>query len=253
FEGDTELEEGLVLTGQDSFIVRPDHFLLTVPDNPGATGPGGPVLGAAGAPFEINVAARNARDAVTEKFGRESSPEGVALDSAVFAPAGGNNPPMVGSFGSFGQDCAGSAAANGTACGEFAWPEVGIVEITPRLASGAYLGSEDVVGRTSDPVGRFIPASFNLSAGAITDRVEIDGCTATFSYIGEPFGVDFTLDARTVGGVTTANYEGAFARLGAGALGLAADEDITVDAAMIDWNAGFGDVMATVHADRDQP
>ena len=36
--------------------------------------------------------------------------------------------------------------ANGIGTATVAWPEVGIVKLTPRLKSGAYLGTADTVG-----------------------------------------------------------------------------------------------------------
>ena len=252
FEGNGD-EAGLVLTGQDSFIARPATFTLDIPGIPAATNSSGPVFGTAGNAFEISAQSRNAVGNITPNFGQESTSEGVSLETDLIAPTGGNIPGLVGGFGAFGEDCDGNSAAAGTACGDFSWPEVGIIEITPRLASGAYLGTADVVGDETGPVGRFIPSHFNLSANALTDRVELTDCTDNFTYIGELFGADWTLDARNAGGVTTANYEGAFAKLGADSLGIDADEDITVDSASIAWAGGFGTATAEIRADRSAP
>lgn len=252
FQGSGD-EADLVLTGQDAFIARPATFTLEIPGNPAASDASGPVFATAGIDFEVLTRARNAAGAVTPNFGRESTPEGVVLDTGLVTPIGGNAPGLNGSFGVFGDDCDGNPAAGGTACGAFSWPEVGIIEATPRLASGAYLGTADVVGDASGPIGRFIPSHFNLSAGALTDRVELDDCDAEFTYIGELFGADWTLDARNAGGVTTANYEGAFARLDAAALGIDADQDITVDTSSVVWAGGFGTASASISADRAVP
>jgi MSHA biogenesis protein MshQ len=65
--------------------------------------------------------------------------------------------------------------------------------------------------------GRFIPASFTLTDGAIANRSAIPGCQvapeATFSYLGEVFTPEFTLTAVNGAGDTTQNYEGSFARI----------------------------------------
>lgn len=252
FEGTGE-EAGLVMTGQDPFVTRPATFALTVPSNPAATDASGSAFVAAGSEFRVEVQARNANGGVTPNFGRESPPEGVRPEIALVAPAGGASPALLGDFGDFGEDCDGNTATAGSACGRFAWPEVGIVEITPRLASGAYLGTEDVVGPASEPVGRFIPAHFTLTAGNLTDRIRLSGCSTSFTYFGEPLGADWTLEARNAAGVTTANYEGAFARLRSAQLGIDADEPLTVDSAALAWSGGFGTATAVLRADRDVP
>jgi len=252
FQGSGD-EAGLILTGQDAFTARPATFTLEIPGNPAASDSAGPVFTTAGADFEVETRARNAAGTLTPNFGRESTPEGVVLDTGLIAPVGGNAPALNGNFGAFGEDCDGSPVAGGAACGAFAWPEVGIIEATPRLASGAYLGTADVVGDASGPIGRFIPSHFNLAAGALTDRVALDACDDEFTYVGELFGADWTLDARNAAGVTTTNYEGAFARLGADALSIAADEDITVDSSSIVWAGGFGTAAAEIRADRGAP
>src|SRR5699024_4856713 len=138
------------------------------------------------------VASRNASNGITPNFGRESTPEGVDLDVGLVAPSGGLAPGLSGGFGSFGTDCDGHSAAAGTACGEFFWPEVGIISLEPRLKSGAYLGTVDVVGSQVDHVGRFIPDHFELVSGKIVDRAGLSGCGGSpFTYIGERFDVDF--------------------------------------------------------------
>lgn len=251
YEG-SGIEQGLVLTGSDRAVVRPAAFDLRIPGNPGVSDPTGPVFTTAGAPFDVEVSALNAAGAMTPNFGRETPAQDVALDVDLAAPAGGSAPPVSGSFDPFGTDCDGTSAA-GTACGGFAWPEVGIIELVPRVAGGSYLGSADVVGTRSDAVGRFIPATFALSAGVVTDRVELAGCSDPFTYFGETLGADWTLNARNAAGVTTANYEGAFARLAAGGLSIDADEPIIVDSAAVSWNGGFGTVMTTLRADRGAP
>ncbi|MEX0914991.1 MAG: DUF6701 domain-containing protein, partial [Wenzhouxiangellaceae bacterium] len=215
FDGSGE-EAGLTMIGQERFITRPDTFTLDIPGNAAATGAGGPVFAIAAENFEINVQARNDSGNITPNFGRETPPESVALDNTLLAPGGANNPPLVGAFGPFGEDCDGNPTAAGTACGAFSWPEVGIIEITPRLDAAPYLTDTDndnIIGEPSGPVGRFIPSHFNLSAGALSDRTDLSACSDPFTYIGELFGADWTLDARNASGVTTANYTNTFAKL----------------------------------------
>ncbi|NBB93985.1 MAG: hypothetical protein GVY32_12550, partial [Gammaproteobacteria bacterium] len=247
-------DAGLVMTGEGRFVARPARFTLDIPGNPAAEDENGDPFTQAGSPFRITVAARNASDAITPNFGRESTPEGVDLALSLFAPSGGVEPGLVGGFGSFATDCDGNSATPGTACGEFSWPEVGIVSIEPSLASGAYLGTGDVVGSSVDRVGRFIPNHFELSSGEIVDRAALSGCSSSsFTYIGERFDARFTLYARNADGVTTANYEGDFAYLAGSELGLSGSPAPDIDAAAVGWIMGVGDASARLTVSRSTP
>ncbi|MDX1625229.1 MAG: LamG domain-containing protein [Wenzhouxiangellaceae bacterium] len=252
YEG-TGQEAGLVMIGSDAFVTRPAGFDLEVPGNPGAAGAAGPVFTSAGTPFEVTVTAHNAAGDATPNFGRETPAESVALESALLAPTGGASPPLGGNFGPFGEDCEGNAAAAGTACGRFSWPEVGIVEPLPRLADGTYLGTADVVGPPGAPLGRFIPAYFTLDGATLVDRVEVAGCASPFTYFGERIGLDWLLGARSAAGSMTTNYAGDFAKLGVAGLGLGGNEPLVVDVASITWTAGSGAAAAEVHVERDAP
>jgi MSHA biogenesis protein MshQ len=60
-------------------------------------------------------------------------------------------------------------------------------------------------------VGRFKPHHFDLSGGTIVNRSDVSagaGCSpaSTFTYMGEPMGVKFTLTPRNAAGGTTTNY-----------------------------------------------
>ncbi|RBP70481.1 MSHA biogenesis protein MshQ [Marinobacter nauticus] len=214
-------DAGLEMLGDGEFVARPDHFQLTIPGNPAATSvQDDNAFVAAGDDFEVRVSSVNASGNVTPNFGRETPAEDVVLEASLEAPSGGDSPALSGSFGDFGQDCNGAAAAAGAACGQFQWPEVGIISITPELASGGYLGTADVIGNAVSHVGRFIPDRFGVT---ITEPGEIEAycdISTAFSYIGKPFewlsGAEPTLlvEALNVGGAVTRNYTlGDFQRL----------------------------------------
>lgn len=255
-------EAGLIMLGDDRFVARPDGFQLDIPDNPDhppATDHTGTVFKKAGELFEINVAAININGSVTPNFGNETQPETVALETGLVAPpeSEGVDPGLSPTtFESYGTDCSGGTSAPGTSCGLFAWNEVGIISITPRLASGAYLGTNDVVGNELAPVGRFIPDHFELVGGSIEDRAALDECSSGFTYFGERFDALFTLYARNASDppTTTANYEGQFAFLGAGDLDLAGSPiDLRNSNALINWVMGAGTVNAQLDVDRSTP
>jgi len=217
-------DEGLIMTGTTEFIARPDRFRLDIPGNPAATNASGGMFSAAGEAFEVTVSALNANDDLTPNFGQEITAESVRLESSLVAPAGGDNPPVTGTFGAFGEACDGSAAAAGTACGEFNWPEVGIIALTPRLASGSgYLGTQDVVGTRLDHVGRFVPARFDITVSE--QGMVAPFCTAglvDFAYTGQDLNWEsgfepiITAEARTALGGVARNYTlGGFMKLDA--------------------------------------
>jgi hypothetical protein len=109
---------------------------------------------------------------------------------------------------------AGTAFSAGVATvSNLAYSEVGIITLTPSVASGSYLGAGAVSGTASGNVGRFVPARFAVSAGSATNRSAL-GCSpaSTFSYLGENFRLGFTLTAQNLSGGTTANYTGSFAK-----------------------------------------
>jgi hypothetical protein len=211
------------MLGSSQFVVQPANLALSgikcstyaagscsmslasPGNNPAAATASGTVFLPAGAAFTATVTASNYLGAVTPNFGQEISPATVQLTPALVLPATGHVPSVSGSFGAFS-----AGAATGTG---FTWPEVGIITITPSVAS--YLGSGTVTGTTSGNVGRFVPGSF---ATALNTPVFGTGCAAgSFTYVGQPFTYTvapvLTATAQAVGGATTQNYTGAFMRL----------------------------------------
>ncbi|MFO1465980.1 MAG: DUF6701 domain-containing protein [Steroidobacteraceae bacterium] len=203
---------GNTMTGSGSFVVQP--YTLTLSNikrssdafaNPGASTASGTVFIGAGQAFTATVTASNAQGNATPNFGRESTPATVVLSPALVLPASGQNPAISGSFGSYS-----SGAATGTA---FAWPEAGIVRITPTVSS--YLGSGAVNGTQTGNVGRFVPASLAVS---LNTPIFGTACSAGgFGYVGQPFTYTvapvITVTAKSASGSTTQNYTGSLFRL----------------------------------------
>jgi MSHA biogenesis protein MshQ len=219
YSGSAETEDdGLTMTGSDIFVTYPDHFNLTVPGNPAAADAEGDVFTSAGTNFLVEVSAINAVGDVTPNYGQEADPgpESVSLTRVLFAPEGGANPSLSGSFGDFGSDCDGDSAG-GYACGTFSWSEVGIITLTPQIADGEYLETGvNVTGDISANLGRFIPDRFTVSGNGPSFS---DACSGEFTYLGHPFEylIDpvLTLTAVAVDGSTTQNYGGDFWRYNA--------------------------------------
>ena len=208
-------DEGLVMTGSDTFIVRPDHFTLSIPYNPAASDASDGMFTSAGTPFPVEVSARNAAGNVTPNYGQELVPEGVTLSADLIAPAGQNNPALIGAFNNFSVNCDGNPAS-GYACGSFSWAEVGIITLTPQIEDGSYLGSENVIGTVSGNIGRFVPAYFSVAESSNSEFY--DACSSGgFTYLGQPFSylIDprLTVTAMSSGGVTLLNYGQLFWKL----------------------------------------
>ena len=213
-------DEGLNMVGDGAFVARPARFQLEIPGNPAATSvEDGNDFVAAGSDFEIRVSSLNASGNITPNFGRELPAESVALSAALVAPADGRMLPLNGVFGDFGRDCAGNVSSGGTACGQFQWPEVGIISITPTLADGRYLETADVVGSEAPHVGRFIPDRFNVSISEPGEVEPYCSVSTAFAYMGQGLSWKIglqpavTLEALNVDGNRTRNYTlGSFQR-----------------------------------------
>jgi MSHA biogenesis protein MshQ len=120
-------ENGLVMTGSDSFIAAPDSFAV-------AGVPAGPLR--AGSAFAATVSALNSAGATTPNFGREAAPESATLAWVRIQPTGSGA--VNGSFsGSLGGFSGGSADA-----GNLVWTEVGRGDLLARTANPTgYLGT----------------------------------------------------------------------------------------------------------------
>ena len=194
------------------FVVRPFQFLLSdIQDgggtpNPGAADANGTAFIAAGEPFGVTVTALDAEGSATPNYGQELIAETVTLTPTLVAPAVGDNP-ALGNPSGFGAFIGGSATG-----ANFTWPEVGIIQLTPSVGDGDYLGAGDVTGSVSGNVGRFVPHHFTTVLNVPTFATQ---CAAgSFSYIGETFDYSnapvITLTARAAAGEVTENYNGSF-------------------------------------------
>jgi MSHA biogenesis protein MshQ len=223
YEGTQENEdEGLIVIGSDSFVVKPHHFEINnivcsdedETDNPvpPAEDHNGDVFCTAGVNFTVTVTAKNADNQTTLNFGHEENPQAVELDYNLIAPLGGKP-------GILTDDLTWEKFSDGIAQGVVLnWSEVGIITITPKVVN--YLGAGDRVGDRSENIGRFIPASFKFEI----DQYE-PACSDTFTYaghyqdsdsfqkIGQGFNIEGKVRAINVDGDPTINYIGNFAKL----------------------------------------
>ena len=201
----------------NAFVTKPGGFVLSnirqtaAPNlaNPAAAGAGGSKFVQAGESFSATVTALTTLGATTPNYGKETAPEGVLLTRALALPGGGAAGALSNATIAGGSFSAGAATVT-----NLAFSEVGIVTLTPSVADGDYLGAGNVSGAASGNIGRFVPARFALSAGAVSHRSAL-ACSPSpsFSYLGENFSLAFTLTAQNTAGATTQNYSASFAKL----------------------------------------
>jgi MSHA biogenesis protein MshQ len=202
---------GNTMQGTGQFVVQPYTLQVSAiknavnAANPAASTATGAVFTGAGQSFKATVTALNFLGAATPNFGQETTPASVSLTPSLVLPASGHNPAISGTFGAYT-----GGVASGTA---FAWPEAGIVTVTPVLAN--YLGSGNVSGTVSGDVGRFVPNNF---IAAQNTPIFATACSSgSFTYLGQPFvyavAPVLTVTALALGGATTLNYSGSLFRL----------------------------------------
>lgn len=215
-------EAGLVLSGNDQFVVKPVGLCVLSADANSGCASGDHTCSAftaAGADFNLTVrAVAWESDTDTDLCsGNAATPNfrlnAVGLGSTLVSPAAAGGG-QAGGVGISSTDFI--AADNGDKTLSQSISEVGVFQFTATPPAGAYFG-ETVAGGVSVNIGRFYPDHFDVAHTATP------ACNATFTYAGltgskagQPFGVSGTVTARNaIGGITT-NYEGDFAKLGTG-------------------------------------
>jgi len=110
--------------------------------------------------------------------------------------------------------------SSGVATKKAQFNEVGIIEIKAVLTSPGYLNNPAVnVHGASGVVGRFYPASFDISFASLSPATFNKSCNSSFTYMDQPFlfltPPDVTITAVNAHGDKTENYEKDFWKLGA--------------------------------------
>ncbi|HHQ4540910.1 TPA: DUF6701 domain-containing protein [Aeromonas veronii] len=210
--------EGLVMTGADTFVARPVGLCITPPQGVCAVGDSScPVFKKAGETFLVDIKAMAWESANDGDIcaGNLTTPNfalpNIALGSTLVAPNPGTNATLGTTAYSH------VAAANSLNSVSQTVSEVGVFRMTVTPPVNGYF-NYTIPSAQSQPVGRFIPADFNLVSGDI-----VPACNA-FSYMGQPFGVMLDVLARNTTGVQTRNYTGPFAK-GEAYLSVANDKD----------------------------
>ncbi|MCB1745522.1 MAG: hypothetical protein KDK91_34470, partial [Gammaproteobacteria bacterium] len=202
----------------NQFVVTPADFsLVSITDsagtaNPGATTATGTGFVAAGENFSVVVQVLDAEGSLTPNYGQETPAEGVEITAAsLLVPAAGRN-----GSANDGAIANGASFTATTSAGEFSsnvlsWDETGIIRLQASVADDDYLGAGEISGNLSGPVGRFTPASYVLTTGAVTAA-----CNG-FTYMGQPaLRLSWQLEAQGTAGNRLYNYDAGL--LGAGAV-----------------------------------
>lgn len=214
----TGSEAGLVMLGADQFVARPVGLCITPPQGVCTAGDSScPVFKKAGETFQVDIKAMAWESANDGDIcvGNQTTPNfslpNIALGSTLVAP----NPGTNATLGTTTYNHV--AAANSLNSVSQTVSEVGVFRMTATPPANGYF-NYTIPSTQSQPVGRFIPADFNLVSGDI-----VPACNA-FSYMGQPFGVMLDVLARNTTGVQTRNYTGPFAK-GEAYLSVANDKD----------------------------
>ncbi|WP_276527524.1 DUF6701 domain-containing protein [Aeromonas salmonicida] len=197
---------GLVMTGSDQFVARPVGLCITPPQGVCAAGNAScPVFKKAGETFQVDIKAMAWESANDGDIcaGNQTTPNfvlsGIGLGSTLVAPSPGTNA-TVGTT-TYNH----VAATNSLNSVNQTVSEVGVFRMTATPLASNYFGYT-IPSAQSQPVGRFIPADFELVSGEI-----VPACSV-FSYMGQPFGVTLDIIARNVAGGKTSNYTDDFAK-----------------------------------------
>lgn len=195
----------LRLNGSDTFAVLPSAILLSGQNQPACSGSDDAsymancgVYRKAGETYTLQAQAINRQGITTSGFGVTNLP----LQWTTLAPlAGVNGIPSPTSL----------SIADGVSSTIAQWDEVGVLKagVSNFVPYPGYQDESpklEVPLRWSAPIGRFIPADFELVSGDI-----VPACDA-FSYMDQPFGVTLDVRARNRTGGQTQNYTGAFAK-----------------------------------------
>ncbi|MFQ1730693.1 DUF6701 domain-containing protein [Aeromonas veronii] len=213
-------EAGLVMLGADQFVARPVGLCITPPQGGCAAGDSScPVFKKAGETFQVDIKAMAWESANDGDIcaGNLTTPNfaltNIALATQLVAPIPGQNAQV----GTASYNHSNGMGINNLNKVTQSVSEVGVFRMTATPPANGYF-NYTIPSAQSQPVGRFIPADFNLVSGDI-----VPACNA-FSYMGQPFGVMLDVLARNTTGVQTRNYTGPFAK-GEAYLSVANDKD----------------------------
>jgi Family of unknown function (DUF6701)/Bacterial Ig-like domain (group 1)/Domain of unknown function DUF11 len=212
----------VVACSGDNFAIRPARLDVVVTDADrtaagtarvlnNVTIPGGTVHNA-GRPLLITATAYNAAATPIVTTNYDGAPTAALTQCAGSAcPAS----PTAANLSIGTWSASGGVVTTATA----SYSDIGAFQLQLRDDTFAAVDSGDgtpaaqlTVVSTPIDVGRFVPDRFSLSATSVTPRSDVAGCgVSTFTYMGEPMALNFTLAAVDAAGATMTRYQGALA------------------------------------------
>ncbi|MBW8182818.1 MSHA biogenesis protein MshQ [Shewanella sp. NR704-98] len=211
-------EAGLIMDGADTFVRYPKG-LCVLPetaaictDNYASCN----VYKKAGESFPFTVKAMAwESDSDEDLCDNLSTPnyahQDIELKFNLVAPSGGSNAADIADYNH-------TTSSDGTNSLTRAVSEVGVFSITANPSSSYFGLDRSIEPGTSKPIGRFVPAYFELSGESI-----VPACSNSFSYMEQPFSLMMTLSAKNLANAITKNYFGGFAK---GTAGLVAENNL---------------------------
>jgi len=223
----------LTLSGSNTVNVRPfglgfTNIISGTTSNPAGTASTGSGFAVAGAAFSATVAGyRFAAGQDTDNDGVPDSgatitsngttPNFAFTGATVSMPTALLTPAVTGtSTGGIAGTLAGAPAtfnfvSNSASLSNLTYSEVGSLRL--RAQALDYLGVADAdIQGDSPAIGRFYPQNFELVSSVVTP-----GCASSatpFTYMGQPFAVNYQLIARRTATATTRNYDTSAGYLG---------------------------------------
>nr|WP_101758885.1 PA14 domain-containing protein [Oceanicoccus sp. KOV_DT_Chl] len=229
--------------GINDFVVLPHHFAIypsgTAADvsTYNAADENGVIYRKAGEDFDVTVIALDEDNDPVQNYGKESPAESILLTHTLLQPTSVHTGVLTGAL---------SRDSDATFVGTYQWDEVGIISLQAAVFDRDYLGAGDTTSVLS-PVGRFTPDHLVLESASITPALE----SANFTYMEQPFLINYTLRAVAQNGATIKNYQGDFSKLASdsndayGAVdGITYLSDrLTADSNPISWTEGVAIII----------
>lgn len=206
----------------DNFAIRPQAFAISSADATNPATSGGPVI-QAGTPFNLQAASVPGYDGtpLLDNSKVSGTPNAGVLGGSFTAAAVATGMASASDFtySEVGQFGLGQNAVYDGSFTTVDQPDDCTPGYANVLAGGKYgcsTGSAEVPLATgSSGFGRFIPHHFLLNGvPTLTNRSDLS-CTpvSDFTYQGEPFRIQFGLEAQNAANGRTTNYAGAYAKL----------------------------------------
>lgn len=208
---------GETISGSVTIVSRPDHLSISgIQDTSGNINPATQTAAGgtanfvpAGELFHLQVEGKSSTDVITPSFGRESTLPQPVLTPTLVAPLAGSTGSMA-QTGSWIASTTDGALTFANSLSGVSYSEVGAINATAELSD--YMGPGIVTGVSSEVIGRFTPARFDVTINAPILSAAQASCG--FVYRGQDLLFNtaplFTITALNTAGVITTNYDQEF-------------------------------------------